>query len=62
MKSRSVVIYLAKYSGNIFKPRLCCCEKESSSNFAFLLKYCISKTLHKFRFPSFQSNYIQQID
>lgn len=50
MKSRLVVIYLVKYFGNIFKFRLCCCEKESSSNFVFFLKYCIFKILYKFRF------------
>lgn len=34
MKSRSV-ISLVKYPGNIFKPTLCCCKRDSSSNMAF---------------------------
>lgn len=57
MKSRSV-ISLVKYPGNIFKPTLCCCKRDSSSNMAFPLKYRISQTICKFRLASFQPRYI----
>ena len=62
MKSRSIAIYLVKYSGNNFKPSLCCCEKSSSGNISFLFKYCISEAFHKFRLAFSQPNHIQQID
>lgn len=62
MKSRSVVIYVVKYSGNVVKPSLHCCEKENNSNIAFLKYYCVSRAFHKFRLASSQTNYRQKVD
>lgn len=52
MKSRSIVIYLVKYSGNNFKPSLCCCEKSSSGNISFLFKYSYLRPFTSSDWPS----------